>query len=488
MKTIYTTICCLMIITFSFSQTAQQHQPPPINNYPYSRGMFVDCTDDIIRDITHGNQLASMDNLKTFIRENYIDYVALYDLDQGKVIGNSNMESGLKNFLLQLKNQFPQLKIGIVGKKYNYTTRTKNLKVADYFPSNCISPSTLSAIQLDQLINSVQSADDLQQSETVKFFLRTTKFLKTIRSNQVGSCGSIVDVFYLEDPYWKSAGSLNLNSIKAKFDSYKNVLTVLQMLKCTCKNISIEAEFEPTDFYRLQGWTATDQIEQADPLIDRMMIPFYTNPYNASGAYDINCRLLHLLSDQFSRNGTTFYSGFSSQSTSFNFCNSSDLPAEHLGLYLSGNLGTPSGNMYSVEKGFLDKLNNPNYMCAGCSCFEFPENQYSLSNPTANQCAGSMWFVYSMMKNNNLFRKGNSDKLDEISIHTTTSTLEIELESEIPFIYELMDLEGRKIRSDEIDSNKKTIDISSFVNGLYILSLKSVDGRQLSRKIPVLHR
>lgn len=46
-------------------------------------------------------------------------------------------------------------------------------------------------------------------------------------------------------------------------------------------------------------------------------------------------------------------------------------------------------------------------MCAGCSCYSYNENQYSSGNPTANMCAGSMWFTYSMLKNNGLFRNGS---------------------------------------------------------------------------------
>lgn len=489
MKPLYSLLYLLFIAFTTNAQTAQQHQAPPVNNYPYSRGMFVDCTDDIIRDIKNGNPLGSLDELKTYIRENFITYISLYDLDQGKVIGNAGMEPALKIFVLQLKKEFPQLKIGIIGKKSDYTTKSKDLKAADFFSTSCLSAGIpFTQRQLDSLINSARNNDELQRSETIKFFLRSIKFSKTIKSNTAGNCNSVFDVLYLEDQYWKDAGSVPLNTMKSEFNSYKSILGFLQMLKCSCRSFSVEAEFEPTDYYRLSGWTATDQIEQADPLIDRIMIPFYTSPYNATGAYDINCRLLHLLSDQFSREGTSFYCGFSAQSNAFNFCNSATTPQEHLGRYLSGTIGMASGNMYSVEKAFLDKLNDPAYMCAGCSCYEYFENQYSINNPTANWCAGSMWFTYSMLKENGLFRKTNSTNIEELSIQKTDSKLKLSLSNGKPFSYEIIDMQGRRLAIETNNAIEQSPDISALNDGIYLLVAHTMDGKQFSRRFPVLHR
>ena len=488
MKSIYTTLILLIIATSNFAQTALQHQAPPTNNFPYTRGMFVDCTDDIIRDIRNGNSY-SLDVLKTYIRENFINYIAVYDLDHGKVIGNPTMEPAFKVFLTKLKKEFPTLQIGIIGQKTGYNSRTKNLKVADFFSSACFSSAApYSRIQLDSLINDVRNNDDLQRSETIKFFLRGVKFTNSMQQPGPGNCNSMIDVFYLEDQYWKDISNGNLVSAKAKFESYKSVLQFLQMLKCNCRNFTVEAEFEPSDYFRLAGWTATDQIEQADPLIDKMMIPFYTSPYNASGAFDINCRLLHLLSDQFSKNGTRFYTGFSAQSNSFYYCNSSTTPLEHLGRYLSGIIPMASGNMYSVEQLFLDKLNDPAYMCAGCSCYEYQENQYSISNPTANMCTGSMWYTYSMLKNNGLFRTGNSIDENELVMNPDGQNINLKLISNHPFSFELFDVQGRAVKSEMKNAIDQILDISDLSNGIYILSVKSTDGKQFSRRIPVLHR
>ena len=483
----------LMAITLN-AQIAQQHQPPPSNNFPYTRGMLVDCTNEIVVDMKNGNPLGAFDELKTYIRENFIGYIALYDLDHNLIVGKPVLEMYLKQMITGLKFEFPQLRIGVVGKKSDYTIRTRKLKASDYFSPACLVNSPYNLNQLDSMINYVGSSEDMQRSETLKFFLRTVDFTKTIPSDGLSTCKSAIDVFYLEDRYWKDASSGTLNLVKSKFESYKSVLRFLQALKCPCYDISIESEFEPTNYFRLQGWTITDQIEQADPLIDKMMIPFYTSPFNANGAFDINCKLLHLLSDQFSRNGTTFYTGFSAQSNSFSFCNSSTTPLEHLGRYLMGIIPMASGNMYSVEKSFLDKLNNPAYMCAGCSCYSYNENQYSSGNPTANMCAGSMWFTYSMLKNNGLFRNGSqkenlvSNSKIELQIIMGISHIDMSLTNGEFFTVILYDSQGRKIAEQISNSPSHTIEISGLKSGTYFLNAISISGRHFNRVVPVLHR
>jgi hypothetical protein len=484
----------LLLMTLSISaQIAQQHQPPPTNNYPYTRGMFVDCTNEIITDMRNGNPLAAFDELKTYIRENFIEYIALYDLDRNLIIGKPVLEQYLKQMIIALKIEFPQLRIGVVGKKADHTIRTRKLKASDYFTPACLvnSPYTLS--QLDSMINYVGNAEDMQRSETIKFFLRSIDFTKTFVPDGLSNCKSPVKVFYFEDRYWKDASSGTMNQVKSKFESYKSILRLLQMLKCHCNDISIESEFEPTNYFRLQGWTITDQIEQADPLIDKMMIPFYTSPFNANGAYDINCKLLHLLSDQFSKNGTTFYTGFSAQSNSFTFCNSSTTPMEHLGRYLMGIIPMASGNMYSVEKGFLDKLNDPAYMCAGCSCYGYLENQYSPSNPTANMCVGSMWYPYSMLKNNGLFRKGAKEVATtansiDLQIKSGASHFDLTLTNGELFTIVLYDVQGRKIAEERTNAPSHTFDIAVLKSGTYFLNAISISGKHFNRVVPVLHR
>lgn len=483
-----------LVTTYTLNaQVAQQHQPPPGNNFPYTRGMFVDCTNDIIFDMKNGNTLGAFDELKTYIRENYIGYIALYDLDHNQIIGKPVLENYLRQMINQLNIEFPLLRIGVVGKKADYTIRTRRLKASDFFPQACIANGPYNLNQLDSLINYVGNPEDVQRTETIKFFLRTVNFVRSFPPDRINNCRSPIDVFYLEDRYWKDVSSGTLSQAKSRFDSFKSVLRFLQALKCTCLDVSVEAEFEPTDYFRLQGWTATDQIEQADPLIDKMMIPFYTSPFNANGAFDINCKLLHLLSDQFSRDGTNFYTGFSAQSNSFSFCNSAISPMEHLGRYLMGIIPFASGNMYSVEKLFLDKLNDPAYMCAGCSCYEYQENQYSPVNPTANMCVGSMWYTYSMLKNNGLFRKANDEEIPatnttELQVKMGTSNIELTLTNGEVFTVALYDIQGRKIAENILNYPVHTFDVNGFNSGTYFLNAISITGRHFNRVIPVLHR
>ena len=128
----------------------------------------------------------------------------------------------------KLKGEFPQLEIGVVGRKAEYTMRTRPLKAANFFSPTCIANGPYTLTQLDSMINSVGNYDDLQRSETIKFFLRTFQFSKDFYSDKISNCKSPINVFYLEDRYWNDASSATLSSVKAKFESYKSILRFLQ--------------------------------------------------------------------------------------------------------------------------------------------------------------------------------------------------------------------------------------------------------------------
>ncbi|MBL0104850.1 MAG: T9SS type A sorting domain-containing protein [Bacteroidetes bacterium] len=261
----------------------------------------------------------------------------------------------------------------------------------------------------------------------------------------------------------------------------------MQMLKCNFSCItSVESTFQPTDYYRLLGWTATDQITSADPLIDRMMIPAYSS--DPSNGFDISCRNAHLLSDRFTKNGTTFYIGLSAQSANYSYCNSSDIPQNHLGEYLDGS-ATTSGNMYSVEKNYVDKLNNPSYFCADCSCYSYNDNQYSTTNLPANRCTGSLWYTYTMLRDHSISRQIRNlnpmtivpDAIGRINVRIK----EDELLSSIL----LYDVSGRIIRKAE-NINQASFDLitEELSPGIYFLQAITTQNRKFNRSLPVPYR
>lgn len=487
MKKLSITIIYLFLVITSFSQSPQQHQAPPLNNIPFTRGMFVDCMDEIVSDYKNGSPLALFDALKTYIQENYISYIALCDLDQGKVIGNNSMEASLKKILTELRISFPQIKIGLVGKQDGYTSRSGKIKTTDYFSTPCkTGPASPTSFQIDSMVNTVNNNEDLQRSETIKFFLRAMRFSTTLKGCCSLTYKSLFDVLYLDYPYWKDASSLPFATIQNRFNSYYSTLRLLQELKCSYTNISIEAEFQPTDLFWPNGWTSTDQIEKADQVIDRMIIPFYTDPYSSNSAINENCKLLHLVSDRFSKNKTRFVIGFSAQSDQYTFCNSTDTPKDHLGKYLSGQV-SPSGNMFSVEDQFLTALNDPNYFCPTCSCYPYNDNHYSPTNTAGNLCDGSIWYTYTMLTNNQLYKQNQKAKEEELVAITVDQQIILSLTSEKQFTYKVYGIDGTLKIENNTKAFNHTVNSGEMNEGLYIFSA-NVSGKQLCRIIPVLNK
>ena len=471
----------------AFSQQAHQHQAPPTNNGSFTRGMFVDCMNEIITDVRNGNPLAQYDQLKTYINDNYISFIELSDLDHNKVIGNPTLEKTFRKILLDLKNTFPNLKIGVVGKEYDYQNATGRIKVSDYLSQNCQQNNGIYTIQqLDSFVNIYSNNDELQRSETLKFFMRLMKISSNFKLYSNTYTSPLIDFFYVDNPYWKDATTTPFSEIKTKFDLYCNTLQYLQIVKCMFPSIIIESEFQPTDLFWANGWTATDQIEKADQLIDRMMIPFYTDPYNSNTAFDVNCKLLHLLSDRFSKNASRYYVGFSAQSNSFSFCNSQNVPEEHLGKYLSGQINL-SGNMYSVENQFLNMLNDATYFCTSCSCRTFDDNHFSPTSLTSNICDGAIWFTYSMLNRNDLYKSSDEKLENNLITEVVNGELSIYFKGNSAFTFHIYNLEGKTMFEDNKSQSSQLINLESLPEGIYFITAIT-GGRQFSRIIPVHYK
>ena len=172
---------------------------------------------------------------------------------------------------------------------------------------------------------------------------------------------------------------------------------------------------------------------------------------------------MHFLTDPFSKLGSRFFIELSAESISFKYCNSSITPNNFLGDYLDGTTN-PSGNMYSVEKKFLDKFNNPSYTCANCQCQAYVNNHFTTSNSQGNILSGMMWGPYSMLKDHNLFKiKNNSSKAEYLT------------EAELIQLY---DIQGRLL------FQSKNMPESNFLpNGLYLKLTTFQDGKILKSKL-----
>jgi hypothetical protein len=262
--------------------------------------------------------------------------------------------------------------------------------------------------------------------------------------------------------------------MRNEFNQFKDVLNLLRVLKCqyNCTG-AIDAEFLPTEIFNLQGWTAIDQITDIDPLADRLVIPVFTNFHN--GVFDLSCKTMHFLTDPFSKPGTQFFIELSAESSSFAYCNSSNTPENYLGNYLNGTT-LPSGNMYWVEKQFLNRFNNQQYICPSCQCPVYTNNHFNISNMQGNILSGVMWRPYTMLKDHHLFRKKN---IAENSVDNT------ETES-----IQVFDIQGRIVlHSIEIEEENNLspglyITISTRKNGSIVKSKIWVDENGIRNTAP----
>jgi hypothetical protein len=212
------------------------------------------------------------------------------------------------------------------------------------------------------------------------------------------NCRSVDGLFI---PYEKIP-ALTLTEAKSRHNSFISLLKQARDFKCrnSCIRL-VEAEFDPYPDFTLSGWTVTDQITDADFLIDRMIIKSFSG--NPLFLFDQSCKLIHLLSDRFSKNGTNIIAGFSVESRSYRFCDKAEHPSDYLGDYLTGRT-TPSGNMAAVETIYLNNVNSHAFHCSWCNCNLYDDNHYDAVDKASNYFSGSLWYYYSMIKENNINR------------------------------------------------------------------------------------
>jgi hypothetical protein len=457
---------CFLIIIHLQAQSIQSHQsqPPPNNpGYPFVRGMYVDCTSDIITDISNGNPLGLEQELTNYISNNSIGYIILRNLENSNVFGDPNLENALRTLMHILRVSIPGIKIGIEGSSENFFQNTDYLHIWERFGKECYPVGAMHSIKtIEEITNDQKSRSNLVRSELCKFFIQAERFgKKSDNYAHASSCESAFDVLYVKYPYWQHTNSLI--DMQIEFNHFKDVLYLLQALKCqyNCTG-AIDAEFLPSEIFNLQGWTAIDQITDIDPFVDRLMVPTLTNV--SDNIFDFSCKTMHFLTDPFSKAGTRFFIELSAESPLYNYCNSIAPPNNYLGDYLDG-LTNPSGNMYSVEKKFLDKFNDPLYFCTNCQCQAYMNNHFSTSNKQGNILSGIMWGPYSMLKDHNLFKtsKGTNTRVNQID--------EIEL-------IQLFDLEGKLIFQSKNSEKNTPLPI-----GLYLKIITYKNGKTEKSKI-----
>ncbi len=427
---------------------SHQSQPPPTNpGYPFVRGMYLDCSKDIITDIANGNTLGLEQELRNYISNNSIGYIIFCDLENANVFGDPILENALRSLMRALRASVPGIKIGIEGSSENFFQNTSYLHIWELFGKECYPVDVMHSIKkAEEITNDQKSQSNFIRSELCKFFIRAARFGKKTDNYAPGSsCETAFDVLYVKYPYWLHTNSM-LDMIN-EFNHFKDILYLLKVLKCqyNCTG-AIDAEFLPTEMFNLQGWTAIDQITEIDPIVDRLMVPAFTNA--GDGIFDMSCKTMHFLTDPFSKVGTRFFIELSAESPSYNFCNSIASPNNFLGDYLDG-LTSPSGNMYSVEEKFLDKFNDPAYVCTNCQCQAYMNNHFTIYNKQGNILSGMIWGPYSMLKDHNLYK-------------TTKDFNDIANNRDETELIQLFDLEGRLIFQ-----NKNNRESTSLPKGLY---------------------
>ncbi|MEO8211021.1 MAG: hypothetical protein ABI840_10700 [bacterium] len=299
MKTnfLFTAILLSMIIKTTNAQLPHTSQPPPVNpGGVFMRSMIVDCTDDIISDISNGNVLQLEQGLFKYMRDNYIGYIILSGLEHANVFGNMPMENALYLFLIHARDSFPKIKIGLgASDAINFTVSAPGTAMIN---TGCFPTGTITNLQgfNSALNNTGINSANLNRSEMCKFFLKAAIFVTRMRKSSPEKFKYLFDSFFLEYKYWNYTTSLI--SMQNEFANFKTLLSVMKILKCNYNCVRyVEAEFLPSEIYTLQAWTAIDQITEADPLIDMMMIPAFNN--NATILFDQVCKTMHFLTDRF---------------------------------------------------------------------------------------------------------------------------------------------------------------------------------------------
>lgn len=482
------------LIAFAQNTAPHTHEGPPARwqtSYgDFLRGMYVDCADEIITDIINGNQNNLAADLITFIGDNKIGYIDLYSIDNSSMLGDPAVVPVIRNFIYQLRSNFPTLQIGVIGSSSSFFTQTDALKASDYFGLVCYPGSSFKSVQeIDDFLNPFNPSDrELKRSEMAKFFVRTA----ALEGEQEGyhvdgfsdKCVSTFDVLYLEWEYWRNDWYPQDQDKANAFDDMLLILDVMNNFQCTYTcNKYIDAEFNPLD---LPGYyTVYDQVRKADFAIDRPTIPSYIQPDKWDQAFDWKCQVYHDFAEYNTKNHSRLFVQLSAESSSWNTCHSQSITQGYLGDYLNGTTAD-QGNMYTVEKAFVDRLDDPNFQCGNCTCNTFNDNHYTAGwHPHENIFMGSIWFTYSHMKAHNLFKEASKDGLegsehDDYIVNYGSDYLTFNLKNQSAITkIDVYDALGKLCFSTASNSISK----SNLPAGMVLLTIQTADSRIHTGKI-----
>lgn len=391
---------CFCLVYFSAkSQNVLPHQSerPPVNPYgSFTRSMVIDCSDDIISDLLNGSPQGRKQDLISYIGANYIGYIAMDGLYQ--TWGNTLRERCLKQLLRELHTTFPGIEIGAVG-SLSADFRSMVFKIAVDYKPMCDHDA--------QSLGDYFNTDFTKLATVNQIFLFAATLSDRQKEDGNQPCYDGFDALLLDNRYWMNYAGMT--DAQTRFRDYISSLELMRKLKCSYGCIKyVDAVFLPVTEFRNIGWTETDQITEVDLLADRIILPAFTN--NVGNVYDGICRYFHLFTDRFTKNRSRIFIGCSAESQRFALCDGNS-GSDHLGDYLD-----QTGNIYSAEQILVDQLNDASYSCTYCNCNTNATNQYTNTNRQGNELMGTMWFYYSVLKANSIYRIHQERRKDNIGV------------------------------------------------------------------------
>ena len=497
---------------FSFGQqirTSFIPNPPPSQanyngwSYGFKRGLYVDCANDLIQDMKNGN-FASEVNLQNYVNTNFIDQIVLFGLDNNIVVGNPSLEPILRTFLTDMRAMFPGINIGAAASATGFLNNTDPFFLSATIHAFCEDgPQGKSVSEIENLMNAPQNARQRQEAEMLKSVCRLAAFSGDNKDPQYNgweipeTCFPAFDFLFIEVEYW-SNDYPTVPDKNAAYNNLKDCLYLGQKLKCKFNCIrNIDAEFNPRDIAAYSGPLGNylalprkTQIKECDFLIDQVMLVNYVTPSVAALSFNYKCDVLKEFADHGTKKHSQIIIAYSAEDPSYIDCHGQNMQY-YLGQYLDGTDPANTGNMYSVEQDFVNLLEVQSYRCPLCNCTTFSENHFTNTSLDANEIAGSIWFVSSIMMSHNLSRQSNttiSSKEIAVSCYPNPSGefSTISLSNSIINSIEIVDLSGKQVYFKQIGKSETTINNSSLINGVYQIHLSDNEGNLYTSKYVVV--
>lgn len=513
------------VLSYLFSITtiicgAQNYTPvydpsPHVQQHNLPRGAYVACVDEITAELVQNNSTRLNDLISTISKHN-LNFIAMYGLH--RIVDNSPSdnpdETELRNILVTLRTQFPNLKIGATGGgRYDQATGTfkaqdfETLITDDFYftPTPWLACPTFeepyySPEELGGLMNPGPGAspDQKYMAEVIKFFARISTFFgnsnqqnssQTKQSNSGELKGYAIpepsgnldyfDHFVLEDEWWQHNPSLS-----AKFGYHKQIIQSMQSIRV--HNQACDAKIIVYENIR-NHFGYPSMIQQAQEiynLVDRVLVTHYfrcvTNTLEryceaveAWGAvHNGTTELWPLFSVEkpgpkthcswFGGNWDDFWGEWMDQS----YTSTNPPPGG------CASPGAPGfGYPYEVDEAedfYIQRLATgaqSNSLPVGSACSNFQPGNF--------EADGFMWFLTHLMRDQGIKQKfqGNIGveykEKKTLNVYPNPSQNRVYVEN--GELLELLSLSGQRI---EVLSNLPYIDVSKLERGVYIARFK----------------